>query len=150
MSRVSSLVSRNSSYAREAALRLKCHQEGFELIEVSYYYKNGKKKKRVKKKKTSGSDCPRPQKKRICDAELTLDNQLPKLPRSDIPELRPKQETIDDIDRRLAAMQLQLKTPQNRRNFSIFSKASEPVLPEPHSKTKDAPKIIEASQYKSE
>ena len=62
VSRVSSLVSRDSTQARELALRLKCQQEGFELVEVSYYYKNGKKKKRVKKKKKGGSDCPRPKK----------------------------------------------------------------------------------------
>ena len=30
---------------------MKCAKDGFELVEVSYFYKNGKKKKRVKKKK---------------------------------------------------------------------------------------------------
>ena len=50
-SRTGSIVSRDSLAAREAALRIKLEQEGFDLVEVAYYYKNGKKKKRVKKRK---------------------------------------------------------------------------------------------------
>ena len=46
-----STVSRDSFAAREAALKMKCAKNGFELVEISYFYKNGKKKKRVKKKK---------------------------------------------------------------------------------------------------
>ena len=48
---MSSIVSRKSNAAREAALKIKCEQEGFQLLEVSYYFKKGKKKRRVKKKK---------------------------------------------------------------------------------------------------
>ena len=44
-------VSRTSSLARETALRIKCQQEGYELLEVSYCYVNGQKKKRIKKRR---------------------------------------------------------------------------------------------------
>ena len=46
--------------AREAALKIKCQQEGLELLNVSYYYKNGRKVKRSKMKKicTSVETCP--------------------------------------------------------------------------------------------
>lgn len=55
--RGSSVVSRNSNAAREAALKIKCEQEGFQLLEVAYYFKNGKKKRKIKKKRrdVSGS-----------------------------------------------------------------------------------------------
>ena len=46
-----SKISRFSNAARELALKIKCEQEGFDVVEINYYYKHGKKKKRVKKKR---------------------------------------------------------------------------------------------------
>ena len=54
--RGSSVVSRSSNAAREAALKIKCEQEGFQLLEVSYYFKNGKKKRKIKKKRKDSID----------------------------------------------------------------------------------------------
>lgn len=60
-------MSRKSNAAREAALKIKCEQEGFELLEVSYYFKNGKKKRKIKKRKVQTS-----QKLKETDEELMI------------------------------------------------------------------------------
>jgi hypothetical protein len=44
-------VPRTSIAAREAAYKQKCLKEGYEVLEIQYYYQNGRKKKKVKKRK---------------------------------------------------------------------------------------------------
>ena len=45
------VVSRYSAQAREAALRRECHRDGYELVNVSYYYQNGRKKRKSQMRK---------------------------------------------------------------------------------------------------
>ena len=96
-----STVSRDSFAAREAALKLKCAKEGYELVEVSYYYKNGKKKKRVKKKKIPKKHppgLPKLKKETLCNAEITQDTmRLPTIPKSFIGAEQPIQERPNGI-----------------------------------------------------
>lgn len=57
------------------------------------------------------SDIPKPKKHKVCEAELTLESHMPKLPISELPEFKPKVERFEDIDSRLTAMQMKIRTP---------------------------------------